>query len=713
MKPMHLQALALCAALCGAVQPATADAWVPTAGPPGGFSTAVTVEGDAVYVGTQTAGVFRSVDGVTWTPFSAGLPPHTPVTALLGAGDALLAGTRGAGLYRSTGGDWVAVGPGAPAPYVIHLFADGGRMYATAGDGPSIIGNAFVSEDGGASWSPIATPHPVLTIHADGDLVLAGSGLAFGVLRSTDGGASWTVINAGLPFGFLAPLAALDGQYFIGSNQGLFRSIDLGLTWSPVVGLGSVGVEELAVVDGVIVVTTASGSLLYSSDGGATWLSGGDGLPDETLSLQDLAPYDKGLLAATRTGVYRTPDPAAAWSAWNDGLVTTTVTDLVGTATELFALTAMARGVWHSADAGQSWSLSDEGLPAITPESLLVVDDSTLLLGTHGQGVYRSLNGGLSWQAGSAGLPQYIGMAGVQYQEVPCFARIGDTIYIGTGGGTQQIGDEHSGGFVLSGAGVWRSTNLGASWQPARSGLPIVAHDVFGEPIYATVRALGEADGTLLVGTTLRGVFRSTNGGASWSEANQGLPQSPGGSYPAITAFRASAGVILAVSGVGSSVLEGVVFRSLDGGASWQPGSAGLPVDRAGLDLLVDGDRLIVALAQASGDPQQPALYESTDGAASWQPLAPNLLGVQVNALTASAGTIFAGFGGAGVWQLIGDQPGDVDGDGDVDVSDLGALLAAFQTCQGDPAFDARADFNSDGCVDLTDLGTLLAHYGA
>src|SRR5690606_14959393 len=44
MKPMHLQALALCAALCGAVQPATADAWVPTAGPPGGFSTAVTVE---------------------------------------------------------------------------------------------------------------------------------------------------------------------------------------------------------------------------------------------------------------------------------------------------------------------------------------------------------------------------------------------------------------------------------------------------------------------------------------------------------------------------------------------------------------------------------------------------------------------------------------------------------------------------------------------
>jgi hypothetical protein len=56
--------------------------------------------------------------------------------------------------------------------------------------------------------------------------------------------------------------------------------------------------------------------------------------------------------------------------------------------------------------------------------------------------------------------------------------------------------------------------------------------------------------------------------------------------------------------------------------------------------------------------------------------------------------------------------PGDVNGDGDVDLNDLALLLAAYGTCAGDSDFDPRADFDDSGCVDLTDLATLLAHYG-
>jgi len=56
--------------------------------------------------------------------------------------------------------------------------------------------------------------------------------------------------------------------------------------------------------------------------------------------------------------------------------------------------------------------------------------------------------------------------------------------------------------------------------------------------------------------------------------------------------------------------------------------------------------------------------------------------------------------------------PGDLDGDGDVDLSDLAALLAVYGTCTGDPGFDAAADLDGSGCVDLADLATLLAHYG-
>jgi hypothetical protein len=49
--------------------------------------------------------------------------------------------------------------------------------------------------------------------------------------------------------------------------------------------------------------------------------------------------------------------------------------------------------------------------------------------------------------------------------------------------------------------------------------------------------------------------------------------------------------------------------------------------------------------------------------------------------------------------------PEDLDGDGDIDLSDLGILLAAFNVDDG-------GDINGDGVTDLSDLGALLALFG-
>ncbi len=54
---------------------------------------------------------------------------------------------------------------------------------------------------------------------------------------------------------------------------------------------------------------------------------------------------------------------------------------------------------------------------------------------------------------------------------------------------------------------------------------------------------------------------------------------------------------------------------------------------------------------------------------------------------------------------------GDVDGDNDVDLSDLGALLAGFGTQAG--ATREQGDLNGDGAVDLSDLGELLSQFGS
>ena len=57
--------------------------------------------------------------------------------------------------------------------------------------------------------------------------------------------------------------------------------------------------------------------------------------------------------------------------------------------------------------------------------------------------------------------------------------------------------------------------------------------------------------------------------------------------------------------------------------------------------------------------------------------------------------------------------PGDIDGDGDVDLSDLAALLGGYGTCSGDPDYFEAGDLDDSGCIDLSDLAALLSNYGA
>ncbi len=56
--------------------------------------------------------------------------------------------------------------------------------------------------------------------------------------------------------------------------------------------------------------------------------------------------------------------------------------------------------------------------------------------------------------------------------------------------------------------------------------------------------------------------------------------------------------------------------------------------------------------------------------------------------------------------------PGDVDGDGDTDLTDLATLLAAYGSVPGDPNWDPACDFDADNDVDLADLAFLLSDYG-
>ena len=56
---------------------------------------------------------------------------------------------------------------------------------------------------------------------------------------------------------------------------------------------------------------------------------------------------------------------------------------------------------------------------------------------------------------------------------------------------------------------------------------------------------------------------------------------------------------------------------------------------------------------------------------------------------------------------------GDTNGDGQVNLTDLAIVLAAFDRCAPDPEFLSSADFDLSGCVDLSDLTQVLTYFEA
>jgi hypothetical protein len=64
------------------------------------------------------------------------------------------------------------------------------------------------------------------------------------------------------------------------------------------------------------------------------------------------------------------------------------------------------------------------------------------------------------------------------------------------------------------------------------------------------------------------------------------------------------------------------------------------------------------------------------------------------------------------VWSFTTVIPGDVNGDGHVNLTDLLLLAAAWGTHTGDPTFNIACDFNADGAVDVTDLLIMARNWG-
>jgi len=184
-------------------------------------------------------------------------------------------------------------------------------------------------------------------------------------------------------------------------------------------------------------------------------------------------------------------------------------------------------------------------------------------------------------------------------------------------------------------SGVFKSTDGGASWSAVNTGLTnLDVRTLALSPGYAT-------DRTLFTGTWYSGVFKSTDGGASWSAVNTGLTN--------LYVFALALSPGYATDRTLFTGTLGGVFKSADGGASWSAVNTGLTnldVRTLALSPGYASDRTIFAGTWDSG------VFKSTDSGASWNAVNTGLTNLDVWSLSLSPGyatdrTIFAGtYGG-------------------------------------------------------------------
>ncbi|HEX9953253.1 MAG TPA: T9SS type A sorting domain-containing protein [Rubricoccaceae bacterium] len=237
------------------------------------------------------SGVYRSLDGgVTWAPtplIFAG--SFTSGRLVDGPGGALWALFSTRALYRSLDGGVSWEQRAAPPHSKTFTVGPDGTLWAGS-DQPDV--SVARSTDAGASWTVVLPPSPgirtgAIAVAADGSVVVGASGVGY---RSADGGATWQTVD----FGFAQPSHELDvirlgpdGQLFAGADGGppVLRSRDDGLTWAPVadglpevdpavdLALGDGGVLWAALGAGGLYRTSASTVVAAEAPGGADALA--------------------------------------------------------------------------------------------------------------------------------------------------------------------------------------------------------------------------------------------------------------------------------------------------------------------------------------------------------------------------------------------------------------------------------------------------------
>lgn len=543
-------------------------------------------------------------------------------------------------------------------------------------------GGIFKSTDGGATWQqihpppdaagPLPTRFGSLVIDPTTPSTIYATVNNAVIIKSIDAGASWATIKAGIPFALFATVGGL--VIDPGTPSNLYA--------------GSFAAAAVSQAPGVPPLDYGMGTISRSTDAGQTWITVRAGIPTEA-SVASLAidPISSSTLYAAYSGtgaagILKSTDAGQSWTVVDttnaingDGFHSAVAAVDPRTPSTIYAAYSTFSGngaISKSSDAGSSWQVSEEGLAYFDLHMLAIdpVTPTTIYTGGTG-GVFKSDDAGANWT----------GLAALQLSSVyPVPTSVTDVRSLLVNFKSPNILYSETlpvNGCAIDEKTVFKSTDGGADWSDSISP-PDSGCILGGYSAYTTLMAMDPTNpDTLYLGETededgFYALLRSTDGGANWASVWNGTnglqsglnalaidPVTPttlyaglytgvfkstdGGASWIVTALKNTFVKVLTVDRINPSILYAVttsgLFKSADAGINWIAIGCGLSsLGGAGGNITAvvmdprDSNAVYVA---TSGD----GVYKSVDGGRNWVTLNDGLTNLNIRALAIHPGT--------------------------------------------------------------------------